>query len=119
MGPMPITSGATPREAKLTKRARGLRLKRLMAVSLARISAPAPSLVCELLPAVTLPLAANTGRNFANPSSDVSGRAPSSMFTVRVFTFTSPVAKLGKRSSTSTAVISLANSPAAMARKAF
>jgi hypothetical protein len=61
IGPMPMISGGTPREAKLTKRASGFRSNCLTAFSEARISAPAPSLVCELLPAVTLPLAANTG----------------------------------------------------------
>src|SRR5439155_18483477 len=85
IGPMPMISGGTPRAAKLTKRASGFRSYCLMAFSLARISAPAPSLVCELLPAVTLPLAANTGFSFARPSSEVSGRGPSSSFTVRVF----------------------------------
>ena len=90
-----------------------------MAFSLAKIRAPAPSLVCELFPAVTDPLAANTGLSLANPSSDVSGRAPSSKFTVRVLVMTSPVARLGKRSSTVTGVISAANSPAAIAFKAF
>ena len=48
--------GGTPRLAKLTKRASGFRSNCLTAFSLARISAPAPSLVCELLPAVTEPL---------------------------------------------------------------
>ncbi len=48
----------------------------LTAFSLARIKAPAPSLVCELLPAVTLPRAANTGLSLARPSMEVSGRGP-------------------------------------------
>ena len=51
-----MISGGTPRAAKLTKRASGFRSNCLTAFSLARISAPAPSLVCELLPAVTLPI---------------------------------------------------------------
>ncbi len=111
IGPMPMISGGTPRAAKLTKRASGLRSNCLTAFSLARISAPAPSLVCELLPAVTLPLAANTGRSLARPSSEVSGRGPSSSETVRVFVPCSPVARLGKRSTTSIGVISSLNSP--------
>ncbi len=114
-----MISGATPRLAKLTKRASGFRSNCLMAFSDARISAPAPSLVCELLPAVTLPLAANTGFSLASPSSEVSGRGPSSMLTVRSFVPTSPVARFGKRSITSIGVISAANSPVAIARKAF
>ena len=120
-----MISGGTPRAAKLTKRASGLRSNCLTAFSLARISAPAPSLVCELLPAVTLPMpvglpvgsfgAANTGRSLARPSSDVSGRGPSSSLTVRVFVPCSPVARSGKRSTTSIGVISSLNSPAACA----
>ncbi len=92
------------------------------------MSAPAPSLVCELLPAVTLPKpvglpagssrAANTGLSLASPSSEVSARGPSSMATVRVFTFTPPLARSGLRSVTVTGVISSANSPLAMALSA-
>jgi hypothetical protein len=41
--------------------------------SLTTISAPAPSDVCELLPAVTLPRAENTVRSLARPSGVVSG----------------------------------------------
>ena len=118
MGPMPMMWGGTPLAAKLTKRASGCKPKRLTAASLARISAPAPSLVCELLPAVTLPRAANTGRSLAKPSMLVSGRGPSSMFTVRLLMLTWPLAKSKARSSISTGVISSANSPAAMAASA-
>jgi hypothetical protein len=114
-----MISGGTPRTANDTKRASGLRSNCLTAFSLARINAPAPSLVCELLPAVTLPLAANTGRSLASASSVVSARGPSSRFTVRVFVPTSPVARLGKRSTMSIAVISSPNSPAAIAASAF
>ena len=63
-----MISGGTPRMAKLTKRTSGVRLNCLTARSEARINAPAPSDVCELLPAVTLPLAANTGRSLASAS---------------------------------------------------
>jgi hypothetical protein len=123
-----MISGGTPRAAKLTKRASGLRSNCFTAFSLARISAPAPSLVCELLPAVTLPMpvalpvgslaAANTGRSLARPSSEVSGRGPSSSETVRVFAACSPVARFGTRSTTSIGVVSSANSPAACALRA-
>ena len=119
IGPMPMISGGTPRTAKLTKRASGFRPKVLTARSLARISAPAPSLVCELLPAVTEPLAANTGLSRPRPSSEVSGRGPSSISTVRVRVATSPRARSGKRSTTVTGVISSRNCPAAMAASAF
>src|SRR5271156_987914 len=59
---MPMISGGTPRTAKLTKRASGVRLNSFSIFSDTTISAPAPSDVCELLPAVTEPLLANTVR---------------------------------------------------------
>ena len=115
IGPMPMMCGGTPRLAKLTKRASGCRPKRFTAASLARISAPAPSEVCELLPAVTEPRAANTVLSLARPSTVVSGRAPSSRLTVRVVTATSAASRSTARSVTSTGVISSLNSPAFMA----
>src|SRR5690606_18927934 len=63
LGPMPMMSGGTPRTAKDTKRASGVRLCSFRARSDTTSRAPAPSEVCELLPAVTLPLAAKTGRS--------------------------------------------------------
>ncbi len=87
----------------------------MSAASLTRISAPAPSLVCELLPAVTEPRAANTVRSLARPSSVVSGRAPSSRVIVRVRVDTSALARSTLRSVTSTGVISSLNSPFCMA----
>ena len=96
IGPMPMISGGTPRTAKLTKRASGFRSNCLTAFSLARIRQPAPSLVCELLPAVTEPLAANTGFSLARPSTEVSARGPSSMLTVRVLTMLSPLCQVGR-----------------------
>ncbi|MDT4849850.1 hypothetical protein FQZ97_839840 [compost metagenome] len=90
----------------------------MSAASLTRISAPAPSLVCELLPAVTEPRAANTVRSLASPSMDVSGRAPSSRLTVRVVVLTSAVSRFTLRSVTSTGVISSVNSPFFMASTA-
>jgi hypothetical protein len=41
----------------------------------------APSLICEELPAVTLPPASKTGRNPARASLDVPALGPSSLFT--------------------------------------
>ena len=119
IGPMPISSGGTPRDAKLTNRASGCKLNCLTAFSLANISAPAPSLVCELLPAVTLPLAANTVRSLASASSVVSARGPSSRLTVRAVVLISPLSRLGVRSTTCTGVISSANAPACCAARAL
>ena len=42
-------------------------------------AAAAPSLVCEELPAVTVPFAWKTGFSFASASSEVSARGPSSL----------------------------------------
>ena len=118
-GPMPMISGGTPLIAKLTKRASGVRLNCFSARSDTTISAPAPSDVCELLPAVTLPFAANTGFSFASASSVVSARGPSSCFTVRVRMSSSPVARFGNFSTTSIGVISSLNSPDSMPAMAF
>ena len=46
------------------------------------ITAAAPSLVCDELPAVTVPLTWNAGRSLASASSDVSRRGPSSVSNV-------------------------------------
>ena len=89
-----------------------------MAASLAKIKAPAPSLVCELLPAVTEPRAENTVRNLPKPSKVVSGRAPSSKLMVRSLTETCAESRSTRRSCTVTGVISSLNSPACMAATA-
>ena len=62
------------------------KIEAFIAASLISTTAAAPSEVCELLPAVTLPFAANTGRSFARPSGDVSRRGPSSLVAVRCLT---------------------------------
>ena len=46
------------------------------------ITAAAPSLSCEALPAVTPPSGLNAGLSLANPSTALSGRMPSSRETV-------------------------------------
>ena len=92
IGPMPITSGRTPATEKLTKRASGVRPYCLIADSEASITAPAPSDICELLPAVTEPPLRNTARSLARPSALVSGRGPSSCSTTssRCWIFSPP-----------------------------
>ena len=75
------------------------RLNCFIAASLIRITAPAPSDICELLPAVTLPFAANTGRSFASPSGDgVGARAFVGVDRVRALTCDLAVARSGTRS---------------------
>jgi hypothetical protein len=63
--------------------------------SLTSSTAPAPSDICELLPAVTEPFAANTGRSLARPSAARSGRGPSSCSITRSTIFTAPLLKSG------------------------
>ena len=78
----------------------GDKLKRFIAASLINTTAPAPSDICELLPAVTDPLAANTGFNFAKASRLVSARGPSSVPLTTFSSCTVCVAKSGCFSST-------------------
>ncbi|MCY1519273.1 hypothetical protein D9M68_540230 [compost metagenome] len=92
IGPMPMTSGGTPATAKPAKRASGLRLNSRRMRSDTRTTAAAPSDICELLPAVTLPRAANTGFSRASASALLSGRGPSSTSTSRRTTRTAPLA---------------------------
>ena len=78
-GPMPIIRGCTPADAQATSRAIGFKPSSLTIFSLITITKAAPSLVCEELPAVTQPPAANAGFNFAKASLEVSARGPSSV----------------------------------------
>ena len=87
------------------------------------IAAAAPSLICELFPAVVVPRAWNAGLSFANASSDVSARGPSSIsnIVVVVFAFAAwPFAPFATTVVfTSTGTISSLNFPAAIAASAF
>ena len=57
-GPMPNRSGSTPAVANATKRASGVSPRSLRALGrLMTTTAAAPSLVCDELPAVTVPCA--------------------------------------------------------------
>ena len=114
-----MISGATPPTAKPAKRASGARPSSFSTRSLTRMDAPAPSDICELLPAVTDPRAANTGRSLPSPSSVVSGRGPSSRSTTLVRVATFAAARSGTFSRTGTATISASNSPAICAASAF
>ncbi len=96
MGPMPMISGGTPATEKLTKRARGCNWNCLSMRSETRMTAPAPSDICELLPAVTLPPAAKTGLRRASASREVSGRGPSSVSASRSVTRTAPLRPSGR-----------------------
>src|SRR5260370_14021193 len=78
-GPMPNSSGGQPAVEEATKRARGLRPRALARASLMTTVAAAPSLMGELFPAVTEPLAWNAGFSLARTSRDVSARGSSSV----------------------------------------
>ncbi len=86
-----------------------------MNFSLTIITNAAPSLVCEELPAVTEPFASNTGFNFANASTVVSARGPSSVSTMKSRFFFLPVASSIYVSVTFTGAISSLNLPSAIA----
>ena len=101
--------GSTPAVAMLTTRARGVRPYFRAAASLAMISAAAPSLTPEALPAVTVPGVRKGVLSLARPSSVVSGRGCSSTSTT-----VSPL-----RPGMVTGTISRAKNPASCAALAF
>ena len=78
---MPNRSGSTPAVAKPTKRPSGVSPSARARSPLITTTADAPSLVCDELPAVTVPFTWNAGLSFASASSDVSRRGPSSAST--------------------------------------
>src|SRR2546428_6832714 len=75
-GPTPISSGGQPAVAKPRKRARGLAPMARARSALITTAAAAPSLICELLPAVGGPLTWKTGFGLGGTSSEVSPRGP-------------------------------------------
>ena len=78
IGPMPMISGSTPANAKLTSFIFGVRPSSFAAAPDARIAAVAPSLRPDALPAVMRPCGRNGVFSVARPSSVVSGRMTSS-----------------------------------------
>ena len=66
---MPMIRGGTPATAAPRTRARGVRPLRFAASSMATISAAAPSLTPEALPAVTVPSGRTIGFSLASASS--------------------------------------------------
>ena len=81
--------------------ASGVTLWRFTAASLMRITAAAPSDICELFPAVTLPLAAKTVFSFPRLSIEESGRGPSSVSATRFFVTIFPEPRSGVEDSIS------------------
>ena len=115
-GPSPITSGATPLTEKATKRASGLTPARFRKASETTSTAAAPSVICEELPAVTLPSTLKAGRSAPSPAAVVSRRTPSSARTTSA-RFTS-VPSFRATDSTSTGTSSASNRPASCAAAA-
>ncbi len=75
---MPITSGSTPTATKPRNTPSGVAPSSAATARVVTRHAAAPSEIGELLPAVTLPPAANAGGSLARPSSVVSDRGSSS-----------------------------------------
>ena len=117
IGPVSMRTGSTPASAKVWNRARGVRPSSA-AFSADMISAAdAPSVICELLPAVTLPSGTKAGFSLASVSMVVPGRMPSSRVTISPSsTLISPVS-LSLILET-TGMISLSKRPSAVALSA-
>ena len=105
-----MIAGSTPTEAWLSTTPSGSRPSSAARRADIRITAAAPSLIDEALPAVTVPPSRrNAARSFARLVTVVPGRGPSSASTMRV----------PRLSGTSTGTISSLNTPLASARSAF
>ncbi len=111
MGPVSMVTGSTPARAKAWNRARGVRPRALAFSSLMMRTAAAPSVICDELPAVTLPSGLKAGFRLARTSAVVSGRIPSSV------AMTSLVAAPSS-SLTASGRISRSKRPSAVARAA-
>ena len=80
-GPRPMISGLRPVTPLATMRANGVMPSALALVSLITMTAAAPSLSGQALPAVTVPPSRKTGLRLARPSRVVPARGPSSLVT--------------------------------------
>ena len=81
IGPAPMIAGSMPATAVATTRAIGFRPRAFARSASTSRTADAPSLIPELLPAVTLPPSRKAGRSLASASSDESARGCSSRVT--------------------------------------
>src|SRR6266850_2264730 len=89
-GPMPMYFGSTPAEANALMRAKGLRPSSRTFLAEARITAAAPSLMPDALPAVTVPFLSNAGLRPFIPSSVAPWRGYSSSLNI-----TGPLRRFG------------------------
>ena len=81
MGPRPMISGSRAETPLDTMRASGVMPSSLALVSDITMTAAAPSLSGQALPAVMVPPSRNTGLSAASPSTVVPSRGPSSLVT--------------------------------------
>ena len=79
------------------------------------MAAAAPSLICDELPAVTVPPARNTGRSLASAAVEVSRRGPSSTAKAVSVTPGAPPPLAPSTMRTGTGTVSSANRPASIA----
>ena len=108
-----MTSGATPAVANDTSRPSGSRPSRAARSPSITTMAAAPSLICELFPAVTVPVGSKAGRRPAMRDSSVSRRIPSSASKRTISRWGRPSSTTVR--STSTGTISSRNQPASWA----
>ncbi len=113
IGPVSMMTGSTPARAKVWNRARGVRPRAAAFSSLMISATDAPSVICELLSAVTFPPALNAGSRLASVSAVVPARRPSSVPTTSPDSTTLPVSLSLCREVTAT--ISLSKRPSAVA----
>src|SRR6266511_1748148 len=106
--PCSIRWGSTPASPNETNLARGSSPSRSAALSLAMSTAAAPSLICDELPAVTVPSGRKAGLSAASASADVSRRGVSS----------TPNSTPACGFETSTGTISCSNRPVSIASNA-
>ncbi len=109
IGPVSIVTGSTPARANALKRARGFSPSSSAFSRLMISTAAAPSVICDELPAVTMPSGLNAGFSPASTSGVVVGRMPSS----RRMISTEPSSFL-----TSIGMISFSKRPSSVARAA-
>src|SRR5699024_11786197 len=83
-GPTPIISGSTPATANEWNLAKGASPSASAFSRFMTRTDAAPSLICDELPAVTVPVTENAGLKLAKTSIDVHGRTPSSVSKVIV-----------------------------------
>ena len=119
MGPVSMVTGSTPARAKVWNVARGVRPSSAAFSSLMISTAEAPSVICELLAAVTLPpwsSGTKAGFSLARLSMEES-RMPSSARSTSSVSMSSPVSL--SRGLAAIGTISLSKRPSSRARAAF